>query len=162
MAAKKGALSLQTNPKYVVPRSDPLPMFGAVSPPHPVFFCCYDNDPFDLYRSFFLGPSAPAGTAIVYALVARETVILAEYAAGTGNFANVTRKILEKMSQADSKLSYVCDRHIFHIMVYDGLTYICMAEEDFGRFCPPFSLLALFPFPLAHALSVRLGWYLSH
>ncbi len=74
-----------------------------------------------------------AGTAIVYALVARETVILAEYAAGTGNFANVTRKILEKMSQADSKLSYVCDRHIFHIMVYDGLTYICMAEEDFGR-----------------------------
>mmetsp|Transcript_41536 Transcript_41536/g.97617 ORF Transcript_41536/g.97617 Transcript_41536/m.97617 type:complete len:217 (-) Transcript_41536:25-675(-) len=77
--------------------------------------------------------AAKKGTAIVYALVARETVILAEYAAGTGNFANVTRKILEKMSQADSKLSYVCDRHIFHIMVYDGLTYICMAEEDFGR-----------------------------
>ncbi len=73
------------------------------------------------------------GNAIVYALVARETVILAEYAAGTGNFASVTRKILEKIPGTDSRMSYVCDRHIFHIMLYDGLTYMCMAEEDFGR-----------------------------
>jgi len=69
----------------------------------------------------------------VYSLVARETVILAEYAAGTGNFASVTRKILEKISSTDSRMSYVCDRHIFHIMVVDGLTYMCMAEEEFGR-----------------------------
>lgn len=75
-----------------------------------------------------------AGNAIVYALVARETVILAEFAAGTGNFASVTRKILEKIpGSTDSRMSYVCDRHIFHIMVVDGLTYMCMAEEDFGR-----------------------------
>ena len=31
-------------------------------------------------------------------------------------------------------MSYVCDRHIFHIMVFDGLTYMCMAEEEFGRY----------------------------
>jgi vesicle-associated membrane protein 7 len=74
-----------------------------------------------------------AGSAIVYALVARETVILAEYAAGTGNFASVTRKILEKISTTDSRMSYVCDKHIFHIMVFEGLTYMCMAEEEFGR-----------------------------
>ena len=73
------------------------------------------------------------GNAIVYSLVARETVILAEFAAGTGNFASVTRKILEKIPGADSRMSYVCDRHIFHIMVHDGLTYMCMAEEEFGR-----------------------------
>jgi hypothetical protein len=74
-----------------------------------------------------------AGNAIVYALVARETVILAEFAAGTGNFASITRKILEKIPSTDSRMSYVCDRHIFHIMVFEGLTYMCMAEEDFGR-----------------------------
>uniref|UniRef100_A0A6U4MYF0 V-SNARE coiled-coil homology domain-containing protein n=1 Tax=Hemiselmis andersenii TaxID=464988 RepID=A0A6U4MYF0_HEMAN len=76
---------------------------------------------------------AKKGNAIVYSLVARETVILAEFAAGTGNFASVTRKILEKIPGSDSRMSYVCDRHIFHIMVFDGLTYMCMAEEDFGR-----------------------------
>jgi vesicle-associated membrane protein 7 len=77
---------------------------------------------------------ACAGNAIVYALVARETVILAEYATGTGNFASVTRKILEKIpGSSDSRMSYVCDKHVFHIMVFDGLTYMCMAEEDFGR-----------------------------
>lgn len=27
----------------------------------------------------------------------------------------------------------MCDQHIFHIMVFEGLTYMCMAEEDFGR-----------------------------
>lgn len=69
----------------------------------------------------------------MYSLVARETVILAEFAAGTGNFASVTRKILEKIPGTDSRMSYVCDRHIFHIMVHDGLTYMCMAEEEFGR-----------------------------
>ena len=30
-------------------------------------------------------------------------------------------------------MSYVCDKHIFHIMVFEGLTYMCMAEEEFGR-----------------------------
>ena len=79
-----------------------------------------------------------AGNAIVYALVARETVILAEFAAGTGNFASITRKILEKIPSTDSRMSYVCDRHIFHIMVFDGLTYMCMAEEDFGRCAPAY------------------------
>eukprot|EP00286_Rhodomonas_abbreviata_P017870 CAMPEP_0181323948 /NCGR_PEP_ID=MMETSP1101-20121128/20076_1 /TAXON_ID=46948 /ORGANISM="Rhodomonas abbreviata, Strain Caron Lab Isolate" /LENGTH=189 /DNA_ID=CAMNT_0023432047 /DNA_START=149 /DNA_END=715 /DNA_ORIENTATION=+ len=80
-----------------------------------------------------MAASGKKGNAIVYALVVRETVILAEYAAGTGNFAFVTRKILEKMSQADTRVSYTSDGYIFHIMVYDGLTYMCMAEEDFSR-----------------------------
>ena len=80
------------------------------------------------------GPAgAKKGTAIVYALVAKSAVILAEFAAGTGNFAAVTRKILEKIPGNDSRMSYVCDQHIFHIMVFEGLTYMCMAEEDFGR-----------------------------
>jgi hypothetical protein len=51
-----------------------------------------------------------------------------------GNFASITRKILEKIPSTDSRMSYVCDRHIFHIMVFDGLTYMCMAEEEFGRY----------------------------
>mmetsp|Transcript_17928 Transcript_17928/g.43317 ORF Transcript_17928/g.43317 Transcript_17928/m.43317 type:complete len:212 (-) Transcript_17928:26-661(-) len=70
---------------------------------------------------------------LVYSLISRGATVLVEFAAGTGNFAAVTRKILEKIPGNDSRMSYVCDQHIFHIMVFEGLTYMCMAEEDFGR-----------------------------
>mmetsp|Transcript_20750 Transcript_20750/g.49309 ORF Transcript_20750/g.49309 Transcript_20750/m.49309 type:complete len:219 (-) Transcript_20750:765-1421(-) len=73
---------------------------------------------------------------IIYGLVARETTILAEYTATTGNFTSVTRRILEKIPPKDSRMSYVYDRHIFHIMVFDGLTFLCMADEEFGRRTP--------------------------
>lgn len=70
---------------------------------------------------------------LIYAIVANGTVVLAEHSSNTGNFANVARRILEKIPPKDSRMSYVYDRHIFHIMVYDSITYLCMADEDFGR-----------------------------
>lgn len=61
---------------------------------------------------------------IIYCVVARGTVVLAEYATAKGNFDQVARKILEKIpSQADSKMSYVYERYIettwlcCHIMI---------------------------------------------
>mmetsp|Transcript_19263 Transcript_19263/g.45040 ORF Transcript_19263/g.45040 Transcript_19263/m.45040 type:complete len:219 (-) Transcript_19263:216-872(-) len=73
---------------------------------------------------------------LIYALVARESVILAEYTSTSGNFTAVTRRILEKIPPKDSRMSYVYDRHIFHIMVFDGITFLCMADEEFGRRIP--------------------------
>lgn len=74
---------------------------------------------------------------VIYSIVARGTVILAEFSTAKGNFAQVTRRILEKIpTSGNSKMSYVYDRHIFHYMVEDGITFLCMADEQFGRRLP--------------------------
>jgi len=77
---------------------------------------------------------------IIYALVARGSSVLAEFTTTSGNFTTITRKILDKIPQQDGKMSYVYDRHIFHYIFEDGLTYLCMADEEFGRRIP-FSFL---------------------
>jgi vesicle-associated membrane protein 7 len=33
-------------------------------------------------------------------------------------------------------MSYVYDKYIFHYLVDDGLVYLCMADEEFGRRMP--------------------------
>src|SRR5699024_3733707 len=84
-----------------------------------------------------------------YTLVARETTVLAEFSSARGNFDEVARKILEKVpSTQNSKMSYVYERfvpfhflshshsHIFHYLVDDIITYLCMADEEFGRRVP--------------------------
>ena len=80
--------------------------------------------------------------AIIYAVVARGTVVLAEFSAVTGNAGAVVRRILEKLSPetADERLCFSQDRYIFHILRSDGLTFLCMANDTFGRKPPPFSL----------------------
>jgi hypothetical protein len=67
--------------------------------------------------------------AILYAVVARGTVVLAEFSAVTGN----TRRILEKLpAEADSRLCFSQDSYIFHILRSDGLAFLCMANNTFG------------------------------
>ncbi|KAG0361159.1 Vesicle-associated membrane protein [Mortierella sp. AD032] len=74
--------------------------------------------------------------SIIYALVARRSLILAEYTNSSGNFTTVTEAILEKISPNNSKLTYVYDRYLFHYICEDGLTYMCMADDSFGRRIP--------------------------
>mmetsp|Transcript_13650 Transcript_13650/g.34829 ORF Transcript_13650/g.34829 Transcript_13650/m.34829 type:complete len:220 (+) Transcript_13650:233-892(+) len=75
--------------------------------------------------------------AILYSLVARGNVVLVEYANATGNFALVTRAILEKMppqaSPVPLKKSYQYDRQTFHFILVSGITYLCMTEQSFPR-----------------------------
>lgn len=74
---------------------------------------------------------------ILYALVARGTVVLAEFSAASGNASTIARRILEKLPPGgDSRISYSQDRHIFHIMKSDGLVFLCMANDTFGRRIP--------------------------
>lgn len=73
---------------------------------------------------------------IFYALVARQKTVLAEYIATSGNFPTITRLLLGKITPEDQKMSYVCDQHVFHYIVEDGLTYLCMAEESAKRRIP--------------------------
>ena len=71
---------------------------------------------------------------IVYALVARQRTVLAEYTTSTGNFPTVTRVLLAKIdASTNTKMSYVYDHHIFHYIVDNGITFLCMATEDTKR-----------------------------
>ena len=70
---------------------------------------------------------------IVYALVARGRTVLSEFTSQRGNFSTVTRALLSKIPAADGRMSYVCDDHVFHYQVADGITYLCMADQEGKR-----------------------------
>jgi vesicle-associated membrane protein 7 len=73
---------------------------------------------------------------IIYSLISRSVHVLAEFT-GTqhsGNFSVVSRVLLKKIDASSShSLSYVYDKYVFHYMVDDGLTYLCMTDNDFPR-----------------------------
>ncbi|KAJ3156694.1 Vesicle-associated membrane protein [Geranomyces michiganensis] len=73
---------------------------------------------------------------IIYALVARRAIILAEHATTTGNFQQVTQHILERLPEGDSKMTFVYDRYLFHYVTYDNITFLCLADDGFGRRIP--------------------------
>jgi len=77
-----------------------------------------------------------APPSIIYALVARGTTILTEHSTRSGNYTKVVKRILEKIPPQDGRMSYVFERHYFHYLVSDGLVFLCMADEAFGRRIP--------------------------
>ncbi|XP_042378621.1 vesicle-associated membrane protein 714-like [Zingiber officinale] len=75
--------------------------------------------------------------AILYAVVARKTLVLAEFSAVTGNVGAIARRILENLApESDSRLCFSQDRYIFHVLRDDAITFLCMANETFGRRIP--------------------------
>jgi len=80
--------------------------------------------------------SHPLGTTdgrLVYALVACGRTILTEYTVTSGNFPTVTRVLLEKIPTSESKMSYVYDQYVYHYVVEEGVTYLCLADEALKR-----------------------------
>lgn len=59
--------------------------------------------------------------------------MLAEYTSSHGNFPTVTRVLLSKIPEQDGKMSYVYDNHIFHYLVDEGITFLCMSDEGMKR-----------------------------
>ncbi|KAA8522984.1 hypothetical protein F0562_009407 [Nyssa sinensis] len=75
--------------------------------------------------------------SILYSLVARGSVALAEFSTATTNAGATARQILEKLpGNNDSNASYSQDRYIFHVKRTDGLTILCMADDTLGRRIP--------------------------
>lgn len=71
--------------------------------------------------------------AILYALVARGSVVLAEFSATSTTANAIARQILEKIpGNNDTNASYSQDRYIFHVKRTDGLTVLCMADDTAG------------------------------
>ncbi|KVH90265.1 vesicle-associated membrane protein 711-like [Cynara cardunculus var. scolymus] len=74
---------------------------------------------------------------ILYTLVARGSVVLAEYSGTSTNASTIARQILEKIpGNNDMNVSYSQDRYIFHVKRTDGLTILCMADDVAGRRIP--------------------------
>ncbi|KAI7728924.1 hypothetical protein M8C21_016445 [Ambrosia artemisiifolia] len=74
---------------------------------------------------------------ILYTLVARGSVVLAEYSGTQTNASTIARQILEKTpGNNDMNVSYSQDRYIFHVKRTDGLTVLCMADDVAGRRIP--------------------------
>ncbi|KAL6323321.1 hypothetical protein AAG906_029328 [Vitis piasezkii] len=75
--------------------------------------------------------------AILHALVARGTVVLHDFNIVSDNTSAISRRILVKLlAKADFGLCFSQDRCIFHILRADGLTFLCMANDTFGRRIP--------------------------
>ncbi|KAI3677332.1 hypothetical protein L1987_86957 [Smallanthus sonchifolius] len=74
---------------------------------------------------------------ILYTLVARGSVVLAEFSGTQTNASTIARQILAKISgNNDMNVSYSQDLYIFHIKRTDGLTVLCMADDVSGRRIP--------------------------
>merc|ERR1712224_431765 len=80
--------------------------------------------------------------AIIYALVSRQQTVLAENTGtkATGNFATVTRVLLEKIPQQDEKMTLIHDEYVFHYIVENGICYLCMSDEK-NKHRIPFAFL---------------------
>ena len=72
-------------------------------------------------------------------LVANGKTVLAEFTSTSGNFPTVTRLLLQKIPAENGKMSYVYDKHVFHYIVEEGITYLCMADSQERRI--PFAFL---------------------
>ena len=74
-----------------------------------------------------------AHTKIFYALVARERVILCD--CGQTGFEPLSQSVLEwSLSQTVNMKTYaVLSRHVYHVMVSDGLRYLCVTDRVFDR-----------------------------
>ncbi|KAM0834385.1 hypothetical protein ACQ4PT_063642 [Festuca glaucescens] len=73
---------------------------------------------------------------LVYSFVARGTVVLADHAEVSGNFASVAAQCLQKLPTNNNRFSYNCDGHTFNYHVHDGFTYCVVATESAGRQLP--------------------------
>ena len=74
--------------------------------------------------------------SILYSLVARNSTVLAEYTNSSGNFPTITRVLLAKINDVDSKMSYVYDKYVFHYIVENHLVYLCMCSDMDKRRLP--------------------------
>ncbi|KAE8721142.1 Detected protein of confused Function [Hibiscus syriacus] len=58
--------------------------------------------------------------SLIYAFVARGTVVIADYTEFTGNFTAIASQCLQKLPATNNKFTYNCDGHTFNYLVDNG------------------------------------------
>ncbi len=71
---------------------------------------------------------------ILYACVGQHNAVLAEHCSLTeGNIPAVSRVLLTKIPENDSKMSYVFDEYILHCLVNQSFIFLCISENNTSR-----------------------------
>lgn len=70
---------------------------------------------------------------ILFSVVARGTVVLAKYASCTGNFEEVTEKVLAKIPPKNDKSGYSQGPYMFYYIWEDNIIYMCITDDEFQR-----------------------------
>lgn len=78
-----------------------------------------------IYRRPFDGDEMP----ILYAVIARGTTVLANYAACQGNFTEVTEQVLMKIPPQNAKLTYSHGAYLFHYVSDERIIYMCITDD---------------------------------
>ncbi|KAM7268689.1 hypothetical protein ACFE04_010855 [Oxalis oulophora] len=77
---------------------------------------------------------------LIYSLVAKGTVVLAEHTSYSGNFSTIAVQCLQKLpsnsSSSSSKYTYSCDGHTFNYLIDNGFVFLVVADESSGRSLP--------------------------
>ncbi|KAK3140357.1 hypothetical protein QOZ80_5AG0399790 [Eleusine coracana subsp. coracana] len=81
-------------------------------------------------------PGPPATSILIYAMVARGTVVVAEHTSYTGNFRDIATQCLHRLPAGNNRFTYTCDGHTFNFLVNDGYAYCVVATESAGRQIP--------------------------
>uniref|UniRef100_A0A803TKQ5 AP-3 complex subunit delta-1 n=1 Tax=Anolis carolinensis TaxID=28377 RepID=A0A803TKQ5_ANOCA len=71
----------------------------------------------------------PSAMAILFAVVARGSTILAKHAWCGGNFLEVTEQILAKIPSENNKLTYSHGNYLFHYICQDRIIYLCITDD---------------------------------
>ena len=72
-----------------------------------------------------------SASGLYYALVARQRVILCD--GGKPGFEESAQSVVDGLQPSVTLISYESISHVFHIMVSEGLTYVCVADKVFDR-----------------------------
>ncbi|XP_032411326.1 vesicle-associated membrane protein 7 isoform X1 [Xiphophorus hellerii] len=84
--------------------------------------------------------------AILFAVVARGTTILAKHAWCGGNFLEVTEQILAKIPSENNKLTYSHGSYLFHYICHDRIIYLCITDDFTSFACQDFERSRAFGF----------------
>eukprot|EP00118_Oscarella_pearsei_P025236 m.307801 g.307801 ORF g.307801 m.307801 type:complete len:219 (+) comp42848_c0_seq1:24-680(+) len=71
--------------------------------------------------------------SVVYGVVARGPTVLCDYTDRSGNFETISATVLARLPSEDQKITYVADEHYFHVIIDDGIVYMCLADKEYKR-----------------------------
>ncbi|XP_014670529.1 PREDICTED: vesicle-associated membrane protein 7-like [Priapulus caudatus] len=74
---------------------------------------------------------------IDYSLIARGEVIIVSHQIGSGNYHSIAESMLPNIPlNVNTKITYTSESFMYHVVVEDGLIYLCVSEPAFGRLVP--------------------------
>ncbi|KAH8740824.1 synaptobrevin-like proteinhypothetical protein [Cryptosporidium ryanae] len=74
---------------------------------------------------------------LIYSLISKNEIVLAEYTENIGNFPSISRFLLKKIDKKLNKQSYTYDDYCFHFLLCNSeIVYMVMSDRSFGLKVP--------------------------